>query len=72
MWLEFSNEISDDLAFGGSHIHETIFLFELVDEIQNPLRVASDLINVGLFVDEMQELELFSAFMLYIGVRRSS
>lgn len=66
MWLEFSNEIGDDLAFGSSHIHETIFLFELVDEIQNPLRVASDLIDVGLFVDEVQELKLFSALVLYI------
>ena len=66
MWLEFSNEIGDDLAFGSSHIRETIFLFELVDEIQNPLRVASDLIDVGLFVDEVQELKLFSALVLYI------
>jgi hypothetical protein len=43
-----------------------------MDEIQNPLRVASDLINVGLFVNEMQELDLFPTLMLYvIGVRRS-
>lgn len=43
-----------------------IFLFELVDEIQNPLRVASDLIDVGLSVDKVQELELFSTLMLYM------
>jgi hypothetical protein len=39
---------------------------ELVDEIQNPLRVASDLIDVGLSVDEVQELELFSTLLLYM------
>lgn len=42
-------------------------LFELVDEIDDFLRVAADLVEIGLFIDEVQELEL-SAWFALLGI----
>ena len=64
MGLDFCDQVGDHLALFGADVHEEVLLFELVDQINDLLGVALDFIQVGLAVDEVEELQLPSIIVL--------
>ena len=64
MRLDFCDQVGDHLALFDTDVHEEVLLFELVDQINDLLGVALDFIQVGLAVDEVEELQLPSIIVL--------
>lgn len=68
MWFALVDEVGDDRAFLGPDGHEGVGLRELVDQVEDGLRIAADGVNVWLVEDEVQEFELAALLSLVLLV----